>query len=229
MGSAALMFLLSGCAAATGRGNMAQMFQSKDLTAIGCAKHGSGPPVVLIHGTAADHARWAPVLPALEGRFTVYACDRRGRGMSGDAEAYSIEREFEDIAAVVDGIGGPVDLIGHSYGGICSLEGAQLSSNLRKLVLYEPPIPSGVPIYPPGIDERLSALLEAGDREGAVITFLTELPRVPPEQLAKLKASPAWHGRVAAAHTIVRELRAHQAYSFDPERLRGMQKPTLLL
>src|SRR5436190_5786548 len=122
-------------------------FTSKDGTAIGCFVSGSGTPMVLVHGTSADHGRWAPIMPALERHFTVYACDRRGRGASGLGEPYAIEREFEDVAAVVDGIGGPVDLLGHSYGAICALEASRLTPHLRRLVLYEPPVPAGLPIY----------------------------------------------------------------------------------
>src|SRR5205085_11481698 len=116
----------------------------------------------------ADHTRWAPLLPALDERFTVHAVDRRGRGASGDDRDYAIEREFEDVAAVVDAIGGPVHLLGHSYGALCALEAALRSDRLRSLVLYEPPIPAGVTIYPPGMIDRLQALLDAGDRDGVV-------------------------------------------------------------
>jgi hypothetical protein len=72
---------------------------SKDGTSIAYRRSGEGPPLVLVHGAAADHGRWRPVLPAFEERFTVYAIDRRGRGGSGDADGYAIEREFEDVAS----------------------------------------------------------------------------------------------------------------------------------
>lgn len=206
-----------------------QTFTSRDGTSIGCFVSGSGPPLVLVHGTAADHGRWAPILPALERRFTVYACDRRGRGASGLGEPYAIEREFEDIAAVIDGIGGPVDLLGHSHGALCSLEAARLTSNLRRLVLYEPPIPTGVPIYPPGVLERLERLRDAGDNEGVVSTFLAEIPRVPPASLERMRTLPAWQGRVAAAPSIVRELRGQLRYQLRPEAFRDVKVPTLLL
>ncbi len=87
---------------------------SKDGTRIGWARSGDGPPVVLVHGGTADRTRWTPVLSALEERFTVYAVDRRGRGASGDAADYAIEREYEDVATVVDAIDEPVNLLGHS-------------------------------------------------------------------------------------------------------------------
>ena len=204
-------------------------FSSTDGAPIACEKSGAGPALVLVHGTAADHTRWAPVLPAFSAHFTVYACDRRGRGASGDGSSYAMEREFEDIAAVVDGIGGPVDLVGHSYGALCALEACARAKHLRRLVLYEPPIPAGVPITPPDIVDRLQALLDAGDREEVVATFLREVPRVPAEQLELMRSLPAWRARVRAAATIPRELRAHNAYAFLPETFRDVGVPVLML
>jgi len=186
---------------------MMSTFTSKDGTPIACDKSGDGPPLVLVHGTTADHTRWAPVLPAVRARFTVYACDRRSSGASGDGPSYSMEREVEDVAAVVNGTGGPVDLLGHSYGAICSLEAATRAKNLRRLVLYEPPIPAGTPLTPPGVMDRLQALLDAGDREGVVSTFMLEVPRVPPDQLDRMRSLPAWQARVAAAGTSPRASR----------------------
>ncbi len=203
---------------------------SKDGTPIAYQRSGAGAPLVLVHGTGGAYVRWRPILPALEKQFTVYAVDRRGRGESGEAPGYAIEREFEDVAAVVDSIGDGVNLLGHSFGGICSLEAALLTPHLRKLVLYEPPLPvPGVPVYPDGIIERLQALLDAGDRAGVLTTFMREVVRMPPHELELFKSSPAFPARVAAAHTLPRELRAHEDYRFDPERFRRLDVPTLLL
>jgi pimeloyl-ACP methyl ester carboxylesterase len=166
----------------------------------------------------------------LEKQFTVYALDRRGRGESGDAPSYTIEREFEDIAALVNSLGDRVNLLGHSFGGVCSLEAALLTPQLRRLVLYEPPLPiPGVPIYPAGVIDRLETLLEAGDRAGVVTTFMREVVRMPPHELDLFRSSPAFPSRVAAAHTLPRELRAHEAYRFEPERFRHLNVRTLLL
>jgi pimeloyl-ACP methyl ester carboxylesterase len=184
---------------------------------------------VLIHGTSADHTRWRTVLPALGERFTVYAVDRRGRGESGDSDEYAIQREFEDVASVVDSIDEPVNLLGHSYGALCSLEAALLTSNIRKLVLYEPPIPVGVEIFLPGIIDKLQALLDAGDRDGVVTTFMGDVAQVRPNDLRLLQSLPAWKARVAAAHTIPREERANRDYSFDAQRFSKLNTPTLLL
>ncbi|MGQ0717851.1 MAG: alpha/beta fold hydrolase [Pseudonocardiales bacterium] len=92
--------------------------RSKDGTSIAYEKFGAGQPFVLVHGGISDRTYWAPVVPALAQRCTVLTVDRRGRGASGDAASYAIDREFEDVAAVVDAIGEPVHLLlGHSYGG----------------------------------------------------------------------------------------------------------------
>ena len=203
---------------------------SRDGTRIAFWRSGSGPPLVLVHGTSASHTRWAPVLGLLEQHFTLYAIDRRGRGESGDAPDYAIEREFEDVAAVVDALDEPVHLLGHSYGAICTLEAALLAWNLRTLILYEPPIPvAEAPIYPEGVIDRLQALLDAGDREGVVGTFMREVVRMPPHEFEVFRTLPAWSARVAAAHTLPRELRAHERYHFEVRRFENLRTPTLLL
>src|SRR5215203_7442570 len=125
---------------------------SKDGTPIAYWRSGQGLPLVLVHGTTADHSRWAPVMPAFERHFSMCAIDRRGRGGSGDSDDYAIEREFEDVAAVVDSLGEPAFLVGHSYGALCALEATLLTPNVRKLVLYEPPIDvTEEKLNPPGL------------------------------------------------------------------------------
>jgi pimeloyl-ACP methyl ester carboxylesterase len=166
---------------------------SVDSTPIAYWRSGEGPPLVLVHGAPAYHTRWAPVLPAFEQRFTVYAIDRRGRGGSGDSDDYTIEREFEDVAAVADSLGEPANLLGHSYGTLCVLEAALLSRNLRKLVIYEPAIDlTGEGINPPGVIDWLEALLEAEDRDGVVATTMRELAGASPEVVEYMRSLPAW-------------------------------------
>jgi pimeloyl-ACP methyl ester carboxylesterase len=205
---------------------MVTTFISRDGTPIACSKTGTGPPLVLVHGTGADGTRWARVLPALEAQFTVYACDRRGRGASGDAPAYALVHEVEDLLAVLDGIDVPATLLGHSFGGNCALEAALRAPRLHYLALYEPMI--GIP-QPPGIVDRFQAMLDAGDRDGLVTTFFREMVRLPDEQITRLRNMPAWPARVAAAHTIPREIRAQQSYLPDADALRTMRWPVLLL
>lgn len=184
----------------------------------------------MVHGAAADHTRWAPILPGLEEHFTVFAVDRRGRGQSGDAEPYAIEREYEDMVAVADSIPGPVNLLGHSYGAVCSLEASLKISNLRRLILYEPPISAHVKKdYPPDALDRMNSYLEVGEPEKTLLIFLQEIVGIPQNEIDLLRSSSSWHSRVAAAHTIPREQTSVDSYIFEPERFSHMETRTLLL
>jgi pimeloyl-ACP methyl ester carboxylesterase len=208
-----------------------EQVRSKDGTMIGYRKSGEGPPLLLVHGTGGTSRRWAPLIPFLESSFTVYAVDRRGRGGSDDTgKPYSMEREFEDVAAVVEAIGEKVDLLGHSYGGICSLESVLLTECVGRLVLYEPPIKAA----PTGADRpdtirRLQTLLDSGDREGVLMTFMREMVKMPEREIELSTALPAWPDRVAAAHTLPRELVAHEGYHFEADRFRNLALSTLLI
>jgi len=204
---------------------------SKDGTSIAYQRSGTGAPLVLVHGTLGSHGSWGAVLPDLEKQFTVYAIDRRGRGESGDAPGYAIEREVEDIATLVNSIGSGVNLFGHSYGGLCVLEAVLLTPGVRRLIVYEPsalPVP-GVPLYPEGTVDRLQALLDAGDRAGVVMSVFRDLVNMPADELELFKASPRFPAWIAAAHTVPRETRAEEDYQFAPGRFQNMRVPTLLL
>ena len=117
--------------------------------------HGDGPAIVMVHGSIADHTTFDSFVAVLGEQMATYSMDRRGFGASGDTPGYSIERECEDVAVVVDAVaactGGPVAVWGHSYGANCAMGGAALSDNVSHLVLYEPSL--GVP-YPAGIDRH---------------------------------------------------------------------------
>jgi len=204
-----------------------ELVVSEDGTPIAVWRSGEGRPLVLVHGATADHTRWAPVLPALEARFTVLTVDRRGRGRSGDASTYSIEREFEDVVAVVEWAGDGVYLLGHSYGGVCSLEAARLTDRIEKLVVYEPPL--GFVGSPPEVVDELDALQAGGDPEELVTFFMREVVGIPPEEIEFLRSLPTWNARVGAADTIPREERSNRVYEFDPDRFRDMRVPTLFL
>jgi pimeloyl-ACP methyl ester carboxylesterase len=187
--------------------------QSRDGTRIALYRSGAGRPLVLVHGTAADHTAFRVVGPMFAGRHAVVAIDRRGRGASGDSPPYAIEREYEDVVAVVDAIareaGQLVDVVGHSFGGRCALGAAPLTTNLRRLVVYESaPAPAGLTFEPPDLLVRLRALEAAGDWPGLLRTFMGEVAGMTEEELDAYEANPIWPRRVAAAHTILRELTA---------------------
>jgi pimeloyl-ACP methyl ester carboxylesterase len=175
---------------------MVERVVSKDGTSIAVWQSGAGLPLILVHGTTADHSRWSPVLPAFEERFTVLAMDRRGRGESDDSDDYMFEREFEDVAAVVDWAGEPSYLLGHSHGAVCALEGALLTEGVAKLILYEPPL--GFVVAPQHVIEELEALLEAGKGDELLTVFFREVAGVPPEQIERMRSMPAWDARLPA-------------------------------
>jgi pimeloyl-ACP methyl ester carboxylesterase len=202
---------------------------SKDGTVIGFKQGGAGPPLVLVHGTTADHSRWSGVSSHLERHFTVYAMDRRGRGQSGDSPDYGIEREAEDVAALVEVIGEPVSLLGHSYGAVCSLEAVLLTAKVSRLILYEPPIPTGLPQYPPGVPNRIQALIDSSELEAALEVFFREVVRMPEDELEAYRQLPVWNVRILLAPTIPREMAIDRTYTFDARRFAGSQVPTLLL
>jgi pimeloyl-ACP methyl ester carboxylesterase len=168
-------------------------------------------------------------LAHFEQHFTVYVMDRRGRGSSGDSPDYDIMREVEDVAAVVEAIGESVFVLGHSYGAVCSLEAALLTDKVSRLILYEPPIPTGLPQYPPGIPDRTQALLDDGKPEAAVELFMREVVRMPEQALAAYRQLPAWQVRIQLAPTIPREMVIDRIYSFDAEKFASLHVPTMLL
>ncbi|NNF09618.1 MAG: alpha/beta hydrolase [Acidimicrobiia bacterium] len=202
---------------------------SKDGATIGWEASGAGPALLLVHGTTADHTRWAGVAPGFESEFTVVAMDRRGRGGSADGPEYDLQREAEDVAAVVEAIGGPVRVVGHSYGAACSLEAALLTDGITRMVLYEPPIPTGLPMYPPGLPDRIQALIDNGELEPALELFFRKVVRMPDEELATYRTLPAWKVRIQLAPTIPRELAIDQHYEFIPGKYADLRIPVRLL
>ena len=177
---------------------------------------GVRPPLLLVHGTTADHRTWRVVAPELGLRGAIHAIDRRGRGDSTDGPtgAYAIERELEDVAAVTEALaleaGGPVDVVGHSLGGRIALGASLRTSTIRRVVAYES-APT-VHARPAGTrDDLLEALradLARGDNDALLARFMTEAVGMPEGELAAFRGDPIWPRRAAAASTIVRELEA---------------------
>ena len=205
---------------------------SADGTEIAVERTGSGPPLVLVHGGGTDRGFWerADVRSALAEHCTVYAMDCRGVGESSDGPVYELEREFEDVAAVVDSIDEPVTLLGHSSGALFSLEAAMRSEDLRGLILYEPPIRLGDhALYPEGIVDEMERLVNDGEDEQVLVLFLEEIADLPPEAIAATRSDPNWEHDVEVARTVPRQLRAVGEYAFDASRVADVSTPTLLL
>ena len=201
---------------------------SRDGVSIAYERSGAGPALALVHGAVSDHTRWAPILPELEKRFTVFAMDRRGRGESGDSPDYSLEREIDDVVAVVESIGEPVSLLGHSLGGFFALEAALAAPHLRKLVLDEPDVEGASGFWEQGLADA-HALFDVGDKENALVMFLLEVAKLTPGEVEFMRRLPSWPARVAAAHTVIREVEGLLAYRSDLSRFPRLDVPTLLL
>ncbi|WP_202125551.1 alpha/beta fold hydrolase [Actinomadura physcomitrii] len=182
--------------------------ESRDGTIVGYETAGAGPPLVLVHGAAADRRCWAPVLPRLAERFTVHALDRRGRGLSArEGGPYAIEREGEDIAAVAEAAGGDVFLVGHSYGALCSLHAAAATDAIARLVLYEPPITT--PWHEAASPEALARLREIadeGDHDRLLAAVFRDLMGLSRRQVDALRgARRFWAACLGNAPPLVRE------------------------
>jgi pimeloyl-ACP methyl ester carboxylesterase len=190
--------------------------------------------LILVHGASADHTTFRVIGPRLARRFTVHAMDRRGRGASGDRLPYSIEREFEDIAAVTETLaaetGTPAPIFGHSYGGRCALGAALVSDRVARVICYEgAPAPPGSGYEPPELRDRLRARLAVGDLDGLLAEFMTQVVGMSATELAAYRADPIWPVRAAAAVTIPRELDAETDGAGSLERLGAVGQPVLQL
>ena len=162
--------------------------------------------------------------------FTVYAMDRRGRGGSGDAPEYSLEREAEDVAAVLASIEAPANVLGHSYGGLCAIEASLLTSQMRRLVLYESVPLDGRGLYPDGIVDRLQGFLAAGDMDALLVALYRDVVEMSAEELELTRSQrDAWATRVRNGSSVPRELRTEQRYRFSADRFSRMTTPTLLI
>lgn len=201
---------------------------SKDGTAIGVECSGRGPTVLFVHGGVGDRTRWAAVRATLSPRFTACAMDRRGRGASGDHPDYSLAKEAQDVAAVVNSLSGPVQVFGHSFGGVVALEAAFLTDRIARLMLYEPPLHEPVDKNL-ALAARLESLIAKGELEQALIAFQSEIVMQPPDELARMKLRPSWAGLVATIAVHPRQMRALAAHPFDAARIRTITVPTLLL
>ena len=200
---------------------------SPDEVSIACEVSGEGPPVVFVHG--AGSARWSfdLVRPELESRFTVIAIDRRGRGDSSDVKGYEVEREFEDVAAVVRDAGHGALLMGHSYGALIAAGTAQLLDELPRLVLYEPPM--GGVLGEPELIDRWEHLIAEGERDLLLREFFRKVAGYREDQIDELALSPVWDLRKQVSPTLPRELRAEWAFRLDRDALARLATPTLML
>lgn len=206
--------------------------RSADGTLVAFEVEGSGPPLILIGGAFCDrHAKASgtPLASLLSSRFQVLSYDRRGRGDSGETPPYAIEREVEDLAALIEETGGKASLYGISSGGVLALEAAVRKLSIDKLALYEPPLVSEPGRLPESVATELEALSAAGQRSEAAELFLARVVGVPQPVITGMKQAPMWRGLEALAHTLSYDVRITLRAPALVEGASSVRLPTLVM
>jgi pimeloyl-ACP methyl ester carboxylesterase len=180
---------------------------SADGTTIAFTEVGSGQPLIMVDGATAHRAvspLHAPLGELVKDRFTLITYDRRGRGESGDTAPYAVEREFEDLAALIEHAGGPALLVGLSSGGVLALHATAAGLPVSRVAVFEPPavVDGQRPPLPADYVQRLDAFTAAGQRGAAAELFLTAAAGVPAEFVGGIRQSPFWPAMEAVAPTI---------------------------
>ena len=211
---------------------------SKDGTIIAYDRAGDGPPLVLVDGALNSRAFGlnSPLVPILAGRFTVLTYDRRGRGDSGDTQPYAVQREIEDLEAVIDAGGGRAYVYGISSGAVLALETAcAVPAKVTGLALYEAPfvVDDSRPPVPADSVTQVTDFLARSRRGAAVRFFLREAARVPAVFVALMPLMPAWGKLKAVAHTLPYDLTImagdQQGRPLASGRWASLTAPTLVI
>jgi pimeloyl-ACP methyl ester carboxylesterase len=178
--------------------------RSKDGTEIAYDRTGDGPALVLVGGAWNDRMTPAALAQALAAEFSVYTYDRRGRGDSGFTEPYAVEREIEDLEAVIEAAGGSAHAYGHSSGAALALEVAAAGAPITKLAMYEPPyiVDDTRPPLPADYVEHLEALTAEDKRREIFEYFMTVAVGMPAEMVEPMLDTPMMDAMLPLAHTI---------------------------
>lgn len=177
---------------------------SKDGTTIAFDRYGGGPPLILVSGATATRAAETSLAETMSEDFTVLSYDRRGRGDSGDTLPYAVEREMEDLEALINEAGGSAFVFGHSSGGVLALRATASGLEIPKLAVYEPPfiVDNSRPSVPDDYVEHLDHLIAEGRKDDALEYFMTKAVGIPEEYIEQMKAAPFWEMSKSVAHTI---------------------------
>ncbi len=218
------------------QGPVTERITSRDGTAIAFDRSGYGPVLVVVGGALSDRSAAAELARSLAATFTVLAYDRRGRGDTGDTPPYAVEREVEDLEALVEAAGGSAFVFGHSSGGVLALEAARaMPGAIPRVALYEPVflVDDSRPPLPEDYLEQLQELVAAGRRADAVAYFMMSAVGVPPASVASLREAPFWPALESVAHTLPYDARIVQAgMTGDPRSVRRWATfpvPTLVM
>jgi pimeloyl-ACP methyl ester carboxylesterase len=203
---------------------------SKDGTTIAYQKTGDGPPIVLLNGGFRDHTIFDEFVPELAPRCTTYVYDRRGRGESGDAPGYAVEREIEDLDAVIAEAGGAAVVFAGSSGANLALLAALSGSPITKLALHEPYFRvDGYERPPADFLDNLRALLAENKRSEAAEYFLARLVGFTPDLIARWRNGPLWATNETNAHTLVYDTAICGDFRLPADRLAALQTQSLVI
>jgi len=204
---------------------------SKDGTTIAFDRSGEGPTVILVCGGSTDRSANAPLAALLASHFTVLNYDRRGRGDSGDKLPYAVQREVEDLEALLAEAGGSAFVYGTSSGAALALEAAASGLAITKLALWEPPfiLENSRPRPPADTAKTYTELVSAGRRGDAVEYFMAKVVGLPPEFVAQARTQPWWPAQEALAHTLAYDATIMGDYSLPTERAASVKTPTLVI
>lgn len=204
--------------------------RSSDGTLIGYDRLGSGEPIVLVSGASTSRAVHSELANSLASGFTVLNYDRRGRGDSGDTPPYSVEREIEDIGAVITAAGQPAAVFGNSSGAVLALRAAAAGLPITRLALWDPPffVDPDAPRRQQEYVSKLTGLLAAGRRGDAMAVFMSTVG-LPQEVIAGMRHSPAWPGMEAVAPTLAYDAAVMGDSSVPTKLISSVNVPTLIL
>lgn len=207
-----------------------ELVESKDGTKIAFECLGEGPPVVLISGASCDRGIHAELAELLAQDFMVMNYDRRGRGDSGDTAPYAVEREIEDLDAVVTSAGGTAMMFGNSSGAVLALHAAAAGLPVTKLALWEPPFMSdeNAPRRQDAYLTELTALLDEGRRGDAMALFMRTIG-LPDQMIAGMRQAPTWSGLEAIAPTLVYDAIVMGDSLLPASLVASVDVPTLVL
>lgn len=204
---------------------------SRDGTPIAFDRFGEGPPIILVVGAFNERATGEPLAQFLAPHFTVYTYDRRGRGDSGDTAPYAVEREVDDLEALITEAGGAASVFGYSSGATLSLKAAASGLAITKLAMYEPPllVDDSRPRPSHDLAAQLSDLVASGRRGEAVELFQTEMVGIPVEVVTQLRHAPFRPALENMAHTLVYEMTIVGDLSLPAKSVTSTPVPTLLI
>jgi pimeloyl-ACP methyl ester carboxylesterase len=204
---------------------------SADGSRIAFDQFGAGKPIILAVGAFNERSTTEPLARALAPRFTVVNYDRRGRGDSGDTPPYSVEREIEDLDALIAEAGGSSAVFGYSSGATLALKAAANGLTITKLALYEPPflVDESRPPLPADLPERLAQLISASRRGDAVELYQTKAIGMPEDVVAQMRHAPFRPALEAIAHTLVYDATIIGDLRLPTELIASIATPTLVI